>query len=188
MRRWISRIGAVLGIALLGSLGYLGYLRVSGNFHEVSTGQVYRAAQMDGQKLVRWQRQHGIASVLNLRGQNDGADWYETEKAVTDRLGITHINFRMSASRELTADEARELIRIMRDAPKPLLIHCMAGADRTGLAAALYVAGIDGGSESAAERHLSPLYGHIALPAISAARAMDATWERMEPELGFYDS
>lgn len=179
---------AVLGVALLGCIGYLGYLRLSGNFHEVSAGQVYRAAQMDGQALVRWHGEHGIASVLNLRGENDGTDWYETEKAVTDRLGIQHINFRMSASRELTADEARTLMRIMRDAPKPMLIHCMGGADRTGLASALYIAGIDGGTEATAERHLSPLYGHIGLPAISAAWAMDETWERMEPELGFFDS
>ncbi len=188
MNSWIRKAGAAVGITVLASVGYLGFLHFSGNFHEVSAGQVYRAAQMDGQKLVRWQREHGIASVLNLRGENTGADWYETEKAVTDRLGVRHIDFRMSASRELTADQARELIEIMRDAPKPMLIHCMGGADRTGLASALYVAGIEGGTESAAEWQLSPIFGHIGLPAVSAAWAMDETWERMEPELGFYDS
>lgn len=188
MWRSIRRGLAILGFTLFVCIGYLGFLHVSGNFHKVSPGAVYRAAQMDGQKLVRWHRDHGIASVLNLRGENDGADWYETEKAITDRLGIEHINFRMSASKQLTPDEARVLMQIMRDAPKPLLIHCMGGADRTGLASALYVAGIDGGTESAAERQLSPLYGHIGLPAISAAWAMDQTWERMEPELGFFDS
>ena len=179
---------AVLGVVLVVAFGYLGFLRLSGNFHEVSPGAVYRAAQMDGQALVRWHRDHGIASVLNLRGENDGADWYETEKAVTDRLGIQHINFRMSASKQLTPAEAKQLIEVMRDAPKPLLIHCMGGADRTGLASALYVAGIDGGSESAAEWQLSALYGHISLPGISRAWAMDQTWERIEPHLGFFDS
>ncbi|MFD1795352.1 protein tyrosine phosphatase [Paracoccus aurantiacus] len=188
MWRAIRRGLAVLGILLIGCIGYLAYLQLSGNFHEVSPGAVYRAAQMDGQKLVRWNRDHKIASVLNLRGQDDGTDWYETEKAVTDRLGIKHIDFRMSASSELTADEARKLIEIMRDAPKPMLIHCKSGADRTGLASALYVAGIDGGTEGEAERQLSAIYGHIGLPAVSAAYAMDKTWERMEPELGFYDS
>ncbi|MFV0296409.1 MAG: tyrosine-protein phosphatase [Hyphomicrobiaceae bacterium] len=175
-------------MALLGTIGYLGWLQLSGNFHEVSPGAAYRAAQLDGQALVRWHKSYGIATVLNLRGQNDGADWYETEKAVTDRLGITHINFRMSASKELSTEEARQLIKIMREAPKPLLIHCRGGSDRTGLASALYIAGIDSGTESEAEWHLSLLYGHIGLPEISAAWAMDKTWERMEPELGFFDS
>lgn len=188
MWRWIGRVAAAVGIVLVSAIGYLGFLHVSGNFHEVSAGTVYRAAQMDGQRLVRWHRDHAIASVLNLRGENSGADWYETEKAITDRLGIKHIDFRMSASHELTPDQARELIAIMRDAPKPLLIHCMGGADRTGLASALYVAGIDRGTESAAEWQLSPIFGHVSLPEISAAWAMDETWERMEPELGFYDS
>lgn len=188
MGKWLRR--ALLGgvIALAAAIGYLGFLRLSGNFHEVSPGTVYRGAQMDGQALVRRHRDQRIASMLNLRGENGGADWYETEKAVTDRLGIRHIDFRMSAGKQMTPEEARHLIEEMRDAPKPLLIHCMGGADRTGLAAALYVAGIDGGSESAADWQVSPLYGHVSLPGISRACAMDQTWERIEPKLGFHDS
>lgn len=188
MRKWLRRVMLGGVITTTAALGYLGFLQLSGNFHEVSPKAVFRAAQMDGQALVRWHRDHKIASVLNLRGENTGADWYETEKAVTDRLGIRHIDFRMSAGKQLTPEEALHLIEIMRDAPKPLLIHCMGGADRTGLAAALYVAGIDGGGESAAEWQLSALYGHISLPGISRAWAMDETWERIEPDLGFFDS
>ncbi|MDO5604604.1 MAG: tyrosine-protein phosphatase [Paracoccus sp. (in: a-proteobacteria)] len=188
MWRWLKRTAILVAAAVVVAMGWFGWLHASGNFHEISPGSAYRAAQMDGQALVRWQREHGIATVLNLRGANPGSDWYETERAVTDRLGITHIDFRMSAARELDSPEALRLIEIMRDAPKPLLIHCMGGADRTGLAAALYVAGIDGGSEAQAEWHLSPAFGHVGIPWLSRAWAMDRTWERMEPELGFYDS
>ncbi|NNK17240.1 MAG: protein tyrosine phosphatase [Sulfitobacter sp.] len=167
---------------------FLAYLQLSGNFHEVVAGQVFRAGQMDGQKLARWKREHDIASVLNLRGQNDGEDWYETERAVTDRLAIKHIDFRMSASTELSDEEVHALLDVMREAPKPMLIHCKAGSDRTGIASALYVAGIEGRGEDEAEWHLSLAYGHIGLPWISNAWAMDVTWERIEPWLGFPDS
>ena len=183
-----KRILAGLALGLLVLVGYLAYLQISGNFHPVSAGTVYRAAQMDGQKLARWKREYGIASILNLRGRNEGADWYETERAVADRVGIEHIDFRMSDARELTDEEVQALLAVMRDAPKPMLIHCKAGADRTGIASALYLAGIEGREEHEAESHLSIAYGHVGLPYVSRAWAMDVTWERIEPWLGYPDS
>ena len=96
--------------------------------------------QLSGPALADRIRRDGIRSVLNLRGRNDGSDWYETERAVSDRLGIKHLDFRMSAQAELDQPEVEALLAVMRDAPKPMLIHCMGGADRTGLAAALYLA------------------------------------------------
>ena len=181
----LRRTAIALSTMLVASLGWFGWLQASGNFHPIVAGQAYRAAQLDGASLRRWQRDHGIASVLNLRGENDGKGWYDDEIAATRDLGLTHIDFRMSASTALTAPEARQLIQIMRDAPKPILIHCKSGADRTGLAAALFVAGIAKGTEIAAEWQLSPRYGHVGLPWISAAWAMDETWESLEHELGF---
>lgn len=183
-----KRILAGLALGLLVLIGYLAYLQISGNFHPVSAGTVYRAAQMDGQKLARWKREYGIASILNLRGRNDGADWYETERAVADRVGIEHIDFRMSDAKELTDEEVQALLAVMRDAPKPMLIHCKAGADRTGIASALYLAGIEGREEHEAESHLSIAYGHVGLPYVSRAWAMNVTWERIEPWLGYPDS
>lgn len=185
MWRWIGRGGAAVVVTVLALAGYLGWLQLNGNFHEVSPGTVYRAAQMDGQALARWKREYGIASVLNLRGENSGADWYETELALADRLGIEHIDFRMSASQKLSAPEVLALTEVMRNAPKPMLIHCQGGSDRTGLASALYVAGIDGGGEEAAEWQLSLLFGHIGIPWLSQAWPMDETWEMIEPVLGF---
>lgn len=184
MRRHAKRLllAVVVGVPLI--LGYLAYLQLSGNFHTVSSGQVYRAAQMDGQALARWKREYGIASVLNLRGENAGADWYETERAVADRLGIQHIDFRMSASNELDQPQVQALLKVMRDAPKPMLIHCMGGSDRTGFASALYVAGVEQRGEDAAEWQLSLAFGHISLP-WSKAWPMNITWERIEPWLGY---
>lgn len=188
MRRRVKQV-FLAGLSVLALLvTYLAVLHVSGNFHEVSAGTVYRAAQMDGQALARWKREYGIASVLNLRGENNGADWYETERAVTDRLGIQHIDFRMSASKQLDAEQVKALIDVMKAAPKPMLIHCLGGADRTGLASALYVAGIDKGGEDAAEWQLSLRYGHIGIPWLSKAWPMNTTWEEMEAWLGFPDS
>lgn len=66
--------------------------------------------------------------------------------------------------------------------PKPVLIHCMGGADRTGLAAALYLASL-GQGEAKAEAQISFRSGHALLP-VSAAWPMDQSWEAMEPSFG----
>ncbi|MFB2552074.1 tyrosine-protein phosphatase [Ensifer soli] len=159
----------------------------SGNFHTVVPGEVYRSAQLTPEALTAINKTYGIGTVLNLRGESRGAPWYDRELEATRALGIDHVDFGMSANRKLSQAEAQALIAVMRAAKKPLLIHCKAGADRTGLAAALYLAAIDGAGEEAAEGQISINYGHISLPYVGAY-AMDETFEDMEPALGFPDS
>ena len=190
MRRFVLRLGlgSVALVAILAAL--IGLQLYLGNEHTSIPGELYRSAQPTGKDIENYARDMGIKSIINLRGENLNDAWYQEEVATAKALGITHINFRMKAARELTNEQALELIEVMRNAPKPLLIHCRAGADRTGLAAALYIAAIAKGSEFKAEYQLSLRYGH--LPGIpfwwTDAQAMRRTFERMEPLLGYKDS
>ncbi len=90
----------------------------------------------------------------------------------------------MSSRQELSPTQARQLIALMQNAEKPVLIHCKSGSDRTGLAAALYVAAIAKGNERKAEGQMSIAYGHFGFP-LSPTYAMEKTFEAIEPELGF---
>jgi hypothetical protein len=81
-----------------------------------------------------------------------------------------------SANAPLDANQVAQLADALRDAPKPLLIHCRAGSDRTGLACALYVAS-HGGSYRDAQDQLSLFYGHFPYFG-SRSVAMDLTLER----------
>jgi protein tyrosine/serine phosphatase len=187
VRRFRRRLCAFgIATALL-SGGYLLLLYVTGNLHAVVPNECYRSAQLSTAQLDKCVATCGIKSIINLRGENPGAAWYDDEVAESKRLGITHLNFRMSARQELSPTEADQLIALMRQAPKPLLIHCKSGSDRSGLAAALYLAAISNAGEDAAERQLSIRFGHFSLPFI-AEYAMDRTWELLEPALGFPDS
>lgn len=187
VRRLASTMAAaLLGIAIL--LGYLGYLQLSGNFHTVVQQAFYRSGQPTTDMLRRYHDDFGIRSVINLRGERPGKTWYDEEVATAEALGISHFDFRMASSDTLSKDRAVELVELMRAAPKPLLIHCKAGADRTGLAAALYLAAIAGSGESRAEEAISLRYGHFSVPYLSAAYPMDESWEDFEPWLGFEDS
>lgn len=180
-----SLLLAVAGVLLAGS--YLGGLQLTGNFHTVIANELYRSAQPSPTQIAAYAATYGIRSIVNLRGANPGKDWYEAERAMADRLGIQHLDFAMSAKRPLDDGRAAQLIALLRSAPKPVLIHCQAGADRTGLASALYLAAVAGEGEEAAEGQLSVVYGHVGLPMLGPY-AMDQTFERMEPVLGFPDS
>lgn len=154
------------GALLLSVGGYLGYLQISGNFSVVIPGEVYRSAQLTPDTIRLHAQHEGIKSILNLRGQRIGSAWYDSEAKAAKDSDIVLFDFMMSDKKELNQERVKQLVEVMRSAPKPLLIHCKAGADRTGLAAALYLAVITHQDEALAEKQLSLYYGHIPLPFI----------------------
>ncbi len=181
-------LAGILALVVVGGVGgYLGLLQVAGNFHPVVEGEVYRSAQPSAGDIAGYAQRYGIRTIVNLRGENDGSSWYDAEVAAARQLGITHVDFRMTSSRALDQKAAARLVRILARAEKPLLIHCDGGADRSGLASALYLAAVAKAGEEAAEAQISFRFGHISLPIMSAF-AMDRTFEALEPWLGFPNS
>jgi len=171
--------------ALIGFLGlscgaYAAYLQLSGNFHPVIEGQLYRSAQPTADELASYVQTHGIKTVINLRGHHPGVEWYDREVAMAKGLGIEHIDFSMSASKMISPQKAAQIVSLMASAPKPILIHCQSGADRSGLVAALYVKKIAGWDEHKAQGQLSFYYGHVGIPIVSSAYAMDRSWQDIE--------
>lgn len=179
---FFKKLGWVAGAGLL-SLGvYLGGLQLTGNFHEVLPGQLYRSAQPTASAIADYSSRYGIRTIVNLRGSSD-ASWYKDEVSKSEELGLTHIDFRMSANKQLPVERARELIALLRDAPKPILIHCQSGSDRTGLASVIYLQQIAGIDEKTAEKQLSLVFGHIGVRYLSGTIAMEDSWEKLEDSI-----
>ncbi|WP_426238614.1 dual specificity protein phosphatase family protein [Pararhizobium sp. DWP1-1-3] len=169
------------GCAAAVGLGtYLFAIQATGNFAEVVPGALYRSNQPTALNVADYAQRYGIKTIVNLRGSGQGAAWYKDEVAAARSLGIKHIDFRMSATQALTIEETNTLVTLLRDAPKPILIHCKSGADRTGLASVLYLNRIAGADEDTAERQLSIRFGHFSIPFLSPTYAMDANWEKLE--------
>lgn len=181
---WVKRGAAVIGLAAGGFFAFALYLYMTDNYHTVIPGELYRSAQLDAKALADHQARDGFRSVLNLRGASKSA-WYEDELRVSAELGLVHADFKLSARKEITPDEVRALVTLMRDLPKPILIHCLQGADRTGFASAAYLAEITKAGHEVSEAQLSIRYGHIGIPYLSEAYPMDETWEREEVRLGY---
>ncbi|MES2696674.1 MAG: tyrosine-protein phosphatase [Verrucomicrobiota bacterium] len=72
----------------------------------------------------------GIRSILNLRR-------YNTDPVSLERAGFKLLIHRLEAD-DLTFDDLVNSLRLLRDAPKPVLVHCWHGSDRTGSVVAAY--------------------------------------------------
>ena len=103
--------------------------------------------------------------------------------AVARANNIPHTDFKLSSTKELSDEQMHELVALMKAQPKPLLIHCLGGADRTSLASALYLYAIKGEPASTAEGQLSILYGHFPYLFRSEVEAMDTSFKRYVTEL-----
>jgi len=98
------------------------------NFYRVSD-ELYRSEQpeesdINGLKAV------GIKSVLSLRS-------HHTDDKEFDKAGIKTIHYEMKAGSVSTEDLIAAL-KLIQSAPKPILVHCWHGSDRTGLVVAGY--------------------------------------------------
>lgn len=129
----------------------------------VVPGALYRSAQLDAKSLTQEIAAHHIRTVINLRGNNDGSDWYRQEVAVCRKLGVDHVDIQLSAEHLPPPEQMEALLRAYREAPRPILIHCRSGADRTGLAASVFLIDQDHVPWKEARHALSWKYGHFAL-------------------------
>jgi protein tyrosine/serine phosphatase len=136
--RWLRHVGAIICMiaALIGEC--VGYMRLSGNFHVVQDGVIYRSGQLSGAQFADHFKQSGIKSILNLRGNNSGRRWYDEEMTASAAADVKHVDYPISASRKLTDQQLKEITSRLAVLPKPILINCEAGADRSGLVSALY--------------------------------------------------
>jgi len=109
------------------------------NFHWVVPGEAARAAQAWAGLLGPFLRRNGIRTMINLRGPNPDYGWWRGEKRVTDALGIAHLDTTLDSRHLPTREMLVALIDAFDTAPKPFLVKCSGGQDRTSLAAALYL-------------------------------------------------
>ncbi len=187
--RWALHLKRLAYAApLLLGLGFLGVQQWTGNVHTVIEHRLYRSGTLGASAFDALLQKDGIRTVINLRGPHVGTPWYDDERRIAEARGVHLVDLSWSAGRELSDDMVAAFYDAVGKAEGPILIHCMSGSDRTGLAVALYMAKFAHAGEYAAEEQLSVRYGHFAIPFLSRAYAMNETFERLEPSLGFYGS
>ena len=155
------------------------------NFHRLDA-EVWRHNHPSPARLARLQAL-GAASVLSLRGATGAPSRIEA-RACAD-LGLPLRTLEMRAHALPRPEALLALLAALREMPKPLVIHCKSGSDRTGLAAAIYLHALRGVPLAQARRQLSWRYVHNPLgPARVLNRLLDAYAEAHHTSgIGFED-
>ncbi len=165
LRRFFKYLLIIVGIWAL-------YFLIYGNFHQIDAS-IYRSAQLFRFNMPYYLEHYRIRSVLNLRGPSSH-QWYQDEIRICQEHNVTHINYGFGDREPLSLKKMERMLAIIKQAPKPLLIHCKAGADRTSLAAALYL--YDKTKDHDPDKGFSLLYGHFPWLG-SKTVAMDKSFE-----------
>ena len=129
------------------------------NRHRIGGGKVWRSAQPGPHQLARF-RAEGVRTVISLRGGREHGSW-PLQREACERHGLTLVEF-VLRSRD-APDKATILAAksFFEGIEYPAVMHCKSGADRAGLAAALYLILHEGRPVAEAARQLSARYGHF---------------------------
>jgi tyrosine-protein phosphatase SIW14 len=121
------------------------------NIYRVSA-ELYRSGQPSAQQMHELQAM-GVKSILNLRQYNS-----DDKEARGTTLQLYHI--RMNAGR-INDEQMIEALSVISRAPKPVLVHCWHGSDRTGAVVAMYRIVFENWTKQAAiDELMQPQYGH----------------------------
>lgn len=136
--RWI-KIGAVLFVLIgAGALAFSYHVGLLTHNFRVIAPQCYRSAQLSPELLEQHIKEQELKCVVNLRGDHEKAGWHKDEVDVCTRLSVEHADIGFDLRKLPDPDALKDLIERFDKGPYPMLMHCRAGSERTGMAAALY--------------------------------------------------
>ncbi|MEJ1969348.1 MAG: hypothetical protein WDN03_12060 [Rhizomicrobium sp.] len=126
------------------------------NFHWIVPGEAARAAQAYAGFLGGFLARHRIRTLINLRGRNPNYGWWRYENRVSAARGVLHVDVMLDSRHLPRRAQLVQLLAAFDKAPRPFLVKCSGGQDRTSLAAALYIVHRDGwGARAKAERQFA---------------------------------
>jgi protein tyrosine/serine phosphatase len=100
------------------------------------TKNVYRSGRPEGDALFNLKKAYGIKTIINLE---DDAKAVAAERAVAKSLKMNYINIPFNAWKNPKTADVNQVLEHMTDRDLfPVLVHCTAGQDRTGMIVGLY--------------------------------------------------
>ena len=158
-RAWL--IAAAIVVVLVAAALLIARLRYHGPVRvvEVAPGLLV-AGQPEAGEWRELVQRFGVRAVVNLRGPRVSERWYAEEVAACRDLGVARDDVRIKLDDWPPQHEVRRFVALLEAGPRPLLLHCKDGYDRSGWGAAVALALAGEPLERALEL-LAPTAGHV---------------------------
>lgn len=109
------------------------------NFGVVDEGAVYRAGRLTPEAIRKVDEEHGVRTIVDLGAHHPGSAGERREALTAQALGVERHVYRLFGDGQGDPNQYVRALRIMMDPEaQPVLVHCAAGSERTGVAVALY--------------------------------------------------
>ncbi|MGC1305308.1 MAG: protein tyrosine phosphatase [Caulobacteraceae bacterium] len=87
---------------------------------------------------LKWWRDQGVRTVINLRGGGYETGFYVLERDACARLGLDLVNFAVASRDAPSREQVLAAAKLFETIRYPALMHCKSGADRAGMMSVLY--------------------------------------------------
>lgn len=124
---------AVLLLAAIGGLAWEKSRELPKRFGVVVDGRLYRSGRVTPEQLQTLRDKHGVRTVLSLL--NPDVPESQQEREAAEKLGLRWVNIPLTGDGASTPEDRERMRAVLADDQNgPILVHCAAGANRTGLA------------------------------------------------------
>jgi len=135
----IAMLVIAIGLGIWAWFAFIRYQVIPRNFGVVEQGRIYRSGQISATLIKKTLANHNIRVIIDLTDHSD-PDKLAEEKVAAE-LNIKILKFPMRGNGVGDVNDYADAVIAIADAEKqnlPVLVHCAAGAARTGGVIATY--------------------------------------------------
>ncbi|MCC6428600.1 MAG: tyrosine-protein phosphatase [Phycisphaerales bacterium] len=132
-RSWLPIALVAIVIVIAGSMFAAWSNARPKNFGIVDEGKIYRSGELTPAALGRVASQYHIRTIVDLGAYEPGSAEEARMQRTADALGLTRYVLRLEGDATGNPNNYVHALKLMNDPGKqPVLVHCSAGAQRTG--------------------------------------------------------
>jgi protein-tyrosine phosphatase len=138
---FVAMPAIVIGLAIWAWFGIIRYNIIPKKFGVVVSGHIYRSGQISAPLIKKTLTKHNIRVIIELSSMNPNNPEQRAEEKAAAELNIKVLRFPMSGNGAGDVNDYASAVAAIAHAEKqnlPVLVHCAAGAYRTGGVIAIY--------------------------------------------------